>query len=433
VKLRHAIPAGVADAAFASLATLGTGLYAARSLVPADFGAYALFFTGFALATAVPTQLILAPAEFAVIAASPVEGERLSLVRQSWRLGAPWAAASGVAVVVAAAAGSEAPLPVLRALAITTIACSLVSPLQDHVRRLLHLGGASWCAAIVSVVQFGVVVSALFILRATGIDPIWRPLSALTIANTVSLCVGVTFARRRQRQPAVPRYPIRKLLRSGEWLLLGELAVTGASFLSATIVSRLASPAALGHAEAARIVAGPLFMLTLGLNVVLGPRSVQAAAARSFSDAVRIMRCFIGLLVAGGVVYGVATAVPWRLNVLADLIPHAYALAGLVPVTVLGYVLLGSPFPYRAELIGAARERSLPKPALVAGMAQCVATGAAVWVGAFARPLGVAIFGIVASLGYRRERRALYPPDAERLMVGLRDAQPSTSPSRRLG
>jgi len=427
MRLRHAIPAGVADSAFASLATLGIGLYAARSLQPADFGAYALFFTGFALATAIPTQLVLAPAEFAVIAAFNRNGERLSLVRQSWRLGGPWAALSGVGVAGAAVLGAEASFPVLRALAVTTVACSVVSPLQDHIRRLLHLGGASWCAAVVSFVQLVVVCAALVALRATGVHPAWRPLSALTLANAVSLGVGIRFARNRQWGETVPRYPLRRLLRSGQWLLLGEIAVAGASFLSALMVSRLASPVALGRAEGARIIAGPLFTLILGLNLVLGPRSIEAAAARSRAYAGRITRAFVGLLVAAGVLYGAVTAAPWWGNLFGDLVPQAYALRGLVALTVLSYVLLGLPFPQRAELIGAGRERFLPRAAFVAGLAQCAATLSALWIGAFARPVGVGIFGIAAWFGYRRHRGALYGPVEPDPQRGSQSALRSTT------
>jgi hypothetical protein len=42
-------------------------------------------------------------------------------------------------------------------------ACAM-TPLQEHVRRVLHLAGISWHAAVVSLVQVGGVVVALALL-----------------------------------------------------------------------------------------------------------------------------------------------------------------------------------------------------------------------------------------------------------------------------
>ena len=43
-------------------------------------------------------------------------------------------------------------------------ACATLTPLQEHVRRVLHLAGISWHAAVVSFVQVGGVVVALALL-----------------------------------------------------------------------------------------------------------------------------------------------------------------------------------------------------------------------------------------------------------------------------
>jgi hypothetical protein len=89
-------------------------------------------------------------------------------------------------------------------------------------------------------------------------------------------------------------------------------------------------------------------------------------------------------------------------------VPQAYVVAGLVPVTVASFVLFGLPIIPRSELTGARRERVLPRVGLIAGVLQCAAALSAVWIGSFARPLGVALFGAVLLLGYGYHQRLVY-------------------------
>ena len=70
MRLRHALPAGLLDAGFASLARLIIGIYAARALTVSDLGAYALFFSAFVFAIVVPMQFVLVPAELATLPAA---------------------------------------------------------------------------------------------------------------------------------------------------------------------------------------------------------------------------------------------------------------------------------------------------------------------------------------------------------------------------
>ncbi len=408
MKLHLALPAGVLDAALASLATFVIGAYAAHTLPPDKLGAYALFFAAFFFATSVPTQLLLAPAEFATVALSRVPRERLSLVCQTWRFGAPAAGIASIGAVAAAWLIAVAPLDVRLSLAFTAVACGTVSPLQDHVRRVLHMSGASWCAALVSLVQLGAAVGALALLRASQVATVWHPLGALAVANTLSLAAGVALVRRQLDGASLPPHRLRRLVGSGRWLLLQEVALTGGSFAAAALVTRLAGSSALGHAEAARIVAAPLYTMAVGLGLVLNPRSAEAGAAGRAAEARRISRTFTAVLFVGGVLFGVVTAVPWFGNPLAVLVPKAYESVGLVPVTLLGYLLLSVPVPLKAELIGAGRERSLPRVAVRAGVAQGLASCSAAWIGAFARPVSAAVFGAVSLLGYRVLRVRLY-------------------------
>jgi hypothetical protein len=151
-----------------------------------------------------------------------------------------------------------------------------------------------------------------------------------------------------------------------------------------------------------------MFVLMVGLSAVLGPRSMEAAAARDRHQASSIARPFNALLVAAALAYGLLTVVPWWGNPFTALVPKAYDVPGLVLASVLAYLLVGVVFPYRSELFGAHQERLLPPVAMLAGVAQVVMTMSAIWVQAFARPLGAAIFALVLWFGYRRYRETIY-------------------------
>jgi O-antigen/teichoic acid export membrane protein len=418
MRLRFALPAGLLDAGLASLATLGVGVYAARSLSTSELGTYALFFSAFTVAAVLPTQLLLVPAEVATLLAG--QRERFGVLRQGWRLGLPAAAAAATVASAAAWLAARAPVEVLWALAVTTTACGIVSPLQDHLRRSLHMAEAHWRAATVSLVQLAAIVAILVLSERAGVPPVWRPFGALTLANLASLSVGYWLSRRDLRHSTGPRYRVARLARSGQWLLVVELATSGALFLSSTIITRLASPDTLGYAEAARIVAQPLYVVAVGVSAAMWPRSMEAAAGRAGDTARRIARLSAGIVIMVGVLYGTMTIVPWWGNPLGALIPQAYVVEGLVPLSVVALVFIGVAFPPRTELIGAGLEKALVRVAVLAGVLQVLAAVSALWIGAFARPIGVALFGIVLLLGCWQYRRRLYEGAAVTLGAGSR-------------
>jgi O-antigen/teichoic acid export membrane protein len=429
VRLRYAVPAGLLDAGFASLASMATSLFAARFLSAPELGAYALYFSAFILAAVVPTQLLLIPAEIATITSvASARNRRIGLMQQSLHIGGVGAVAAGLVASAIAYASARAPHDVLWALAISATACAVVSPLQDHVRRTLHLAGASWRAATVSVVQLLCAVAALASLRALGVGTAWCPFGALALANTLSLATAFALTRHERRISSLQRYNLSGLMRSGRWLLLLEAIPTVGIFLSYALITQLAGSAAVGYAEAARIASQPIFVLTVGLSAVLGPRSAEAAVARDHDRAKRIARSFGAILVVLSLAYGAVTAVPWTANPLGVVIPKAYVVPGLVAASVLAYLIGGLVFPYRAELVGSGRLAPLPPVALLAGGLQCVATLAALWISGFARPLGSAIAGLVLMVGYGWYRRSLYghAPAPARQASGEQVARPGS-------
>jgi hypothetical protein len=171
-------------------------------------------------ATVVPMQFALVPAELATLPTT--RHERLALLRQSWRIGPPMAATAAVVASGAAALGAEAPIPVLWPLAVTMTACAILTPLQEHLRRVLHLAGISWHAALVSLVQIGSVVVALALLAWAEAPAIWRPFGALTIGTAVSLGAGLLLSLRRQPPDTLPKFEVADLMRSARWLLAIE-------------------------------------------------------------------------------------------------------------------------------------------------------------------------------------------------------------------
>jgi hypothetical protein len=70
--------------------------------------------------------------------------------------------------------------------------------------------------------------------------------------------------------------------------------------------------------------------------------------------------------------------------------------------------VVGLVFTRRSELIGGGRERVLLRVSIVAAALQSATALTAPWTGAFARPLGVVMFGITLLVGFEHYRRAMY-------------------------
>lgn len=407
MRLRTLIPAGLLDAGSASVATFAIGLYAARFFSPELLGAYALFFTAFLLAAVVPTQLLLIPSEVSSLALH--RRDRLVV----WR----WMLIRGMTLaMVSAALASSAATMLSRGgstaevanLALTMVLAATLSPLQDHLRRLLHLSDRSWHASSVSVVQVVVIVGALALLTRFGAPRTAIPFGALAIANVASLSTAMVLARPHPDSPRTDRPTLKALLTSGRWLLVNGGVPAVATFLVAAAITTLAGAAALGFAEAARLVAQPLYVVATGLGMVLGPRSMEAAAGRSLGAANAIAGPFIGLMGMLGLGYLLITATPWVLNPMLHLVPKAYEVPWLVAVTVAATLVHGSLNPLRSELVGGRRERYVAAAEVSGSASSLVAVLSAQVIGAFARPASLAVYATVLAIGLLRGRRVLF-------------------------
>jgi O-antigen/teichoic acid export membrane protein len=405
--LHRIVPAGLIDVGCASLATFGVGLYAVRVFPPATLGVYSLFLAAFLAAAIVPAELLFVPAE---IAALPYRGaRRLRLLAQSLRIA--WLPALLAAILASclATAGAIGAAPgAVESLAWTAAICTFLSPLQDHVRRLMHLAGRSWRAAAISVIQLATVGVALLLSAPLHIPATLVPFGGLALANGVSLSIGLLLAREGRAFPALERLSVRGILRSGRWLMLLRLIPALAGFVSGVLVAHLANAATLGHVEAARVAAQPVIVLATGLSAVFGPRLMESGANRRLDLARPVSRTFQLLVLALGLLYFASAGFPWRPNPLPEIMPKAYAVTGLLPLMIAAQLLDGLPTPYRSELVGAGQGRAMVFLEGPASALQCLVSASAGLTGAFAKPLGMLTQSAVAYSLLRSARNRLY-------------------------
>ncbi|HUP18959.1 MAG TPA: hypothetical protein VM778_03290 [Gemmatimonadota bacterium] len=405
---RHDVAAGLVDASLASLATFVVGVYAVRALDPAVLGAYALVYQAIFLVGIVPAQLVFLPVEIAVIA-RPLASRTRYLAR-SIRVGLPIALAAGLATVIwIPVAPAGVPDSVVWPLTASGIAAAALSPVQDHARRILHAGGRSWTAAIVSTVQLGTVVAALAVFSARGVDAAWLPFGALALANLASLLVAAAGAHlRTERDPVGLDLRFAQLALGGRWLLGGGLLSPASGFAAAAVVSQLAGAAALGYAEAARVVAQPVWVLAVGLSSVFGPRSMEAALHRRRWKALGLRRIYIFSVLVVGAINVAWLGAAWALNPLAWLMPAAYVVPGLVAASIAAQSLGATMFPYRSELLGGRRESSFTRVEGIGAVARVAASVSALSIHAFAIPLGNLVVAVVRWIGFRNALERMY-------------------------
>lgn len=398
---------GVLDYGLASLATFMVGLLAVRTLNPVELGAYALCFRAVFLGGVVPSHGVFLPTENLVVVL-PMS-QRLALMERTVRQGVPAALVSALSVTLWILVAPTSVTPsVLLALTTTGVMASLFSPIQDHVRRMLHLSGASPIAALVSFVQFVAVVGSILFCRAVGLAPWWVPFGALAFANLASLAVGVRHAF-KATQPAVPTVlRPEEIRRSGRWLVLLALLDAGSVFLVAALVARIAGAAALGYAEAARLAAHPVMVLAWGLAAVLGPRSLRASRELQVDQARKASRTYFAILAAAGGASLAIFTVNWWGNPMAWLLPSAYIIPGLAGLSILAYLANGFGSPFWYELIGARLERSIAKAEIKASAFRALLAGSALFTHAYAVPLSLLGFGVARWMGFYRARVRMY-------------------------
>lgn len=407
MSLRRSIPAGLFDAGLASLGTFVVGMVAVRLLAPDVLGAYALFMSGFKLIAVIPAQLVLVPAEREVLAMPP--RTRVALIRRSIRIAAPPAALGALLIPFVSLLARAVDARDLIAIASTSAVAVFLSPLQDHVRRLLHLSDRSPSAALVSLVQLSVAAAVIVGLWLLGVRPSWIPFGGLSAANAVSLSVGITIALRRDEARSLKgNYSFRSLLEMGGWLTGAGLLVTGSAFVASAVVNLIAGPDVLGFAEAARVVAQPLNVLALGVGFVVIPRSMTAAYQRNKAAARRISRMFFWLLLGVGGLYFLVAGLDVSFNPLTRLLPNAFVVPWLVAVSIAANLIRSLNRPFRAELVGAKQGRLIVRGEAISDSLPIAVGFTAPLTQAFAIPLGQTAAGLVSFALWRRYANRIY-------------------------
>ena len=380
---------------------------AARLLGQAELGAYALVFSAWMLTSQLPTQMSLTPAEARLVALGA--SQRIGYLLSNLRLALPWALAGALLTVsVGWLMPSDVPAEAGWLLALTGGMAAIFAPLQEHARRLLHLSSLHWDAAALSVVRLVVVAAVLALASGSDVNSAWLPLGALAVGDMLSLLVAcVKFRGPSSREF---QFRARDLAGTGGWLLVGAMVAPAAGFLISFLVTRLASSAELGVAEAARIGAQPVLVLAVGLSAVLRPEAMEAALSFDRSRALRLTRQFSLAITGAATAYLLVTLLPESLNPVYFLVPTAFAVGGLVQLSVVAAAVNGMVFLQRSELTALDRTRSLSFAESWAAGARSAVALAAGWLSAWVVPLGLLVGGLIRmKLFSRLLKRAARP------------------------
>jgi hypothetical protein len=309
-------------------------------------GSYALGYTAFCLAAAVPAVLVFTPVELRAVEMAHGR-RRLSVVGDSLRLGAPVAVAAGVVVSIATLLiPSSTPIGTRVMLAGTMIALVALSPIQDHLRRLLHSAEQSWQAAATSGLHVLSVTGLLIVVLAVGRESdAWVPFGVLALANLLS----TSWALACCRGAGAPfgRISFRHVRRQGGTLLLGSMASFASGFALMAVLTAAAGPSAAAQVEAVRLCSQPVTVVSVGLLAVLGPRIMSATLGRSSAVTHMLAGRALLLLTTMTAAYICLASLPKEANPLRVLVPRAFEVPWLLPVMVVAQVTLYAAGIYR--------------------------------------------------------------------------------------
>lgn len=394
--IRRRLPAGIVDSGFASLATFIIGLTAVNLFDDVDRGIYAVFFTAFLSGSLLASEFVFTPAE--VVTVERPVGERLAAVPRTLAIGlGPCVLGASASLIAVLITVGYADPEVVTVLAFTSALTAVISPMQDHVRKMLHIAAESWAASVVSIVQFVAAGSLLLVAVASDVAPEWIPFGVLALANTLSFSVGLFLVRRLATERMGRTIRIGEIAGRGVWFVANAAAPALSGFAVAAIITWLAGPEELGYAESARVVAQPVYVLATGLRAVLHPRSIRSALDGDRSTARRTNAIFLSVTLIASAGYLVLVGWDWALNPMAVIVPSAYVLGGLVALTIVANAANAAWFMGASELAGAHRERSLAGIAWTSSAVSTTVALSASVTGAFARPLGS-----LASAGVRQ-------------------------------
>lgn len=401
------IPAGVIDSGFASIATFAVGVFAVRYLTASGLGIYSVYFSAFVLATVIPRNLIFKAAQVNLLP-FPMKS-RLGAFRNGLLPGSFIALLSASLVSMAIPTATTTGQGTLVVpMTVTAFLAAFLSPIQDHLRTIMHLGEASWGAAAMSIVQGTVVGAVLVTAGIMNLDPAWIPFGALMVANTISLIVGFVLLERIGDDPDTDSPSLGTLVRPGGWFLATEITKSAAEFVSRSIVLFVASPAVLGFVEGARLASRPLAVFVVGISAVVVPKSMEAGRTKDQTSAALLSKRFNGGVLVLGLVYLLVGGVSWPGNPMVELVPLGYTVSWLVPSMIIATAFQSTLFTKPGEIIGAGLERNLTRVEALGSTVFVLSSFLAGLIGAFSIPIAVTLTSAVRWIGYRRTLQEHY-------------------------
>ena len=230
--------------------------------------------------------------------------DRLRRAPETLGMGLRTSIVGSMACVAAAALGRDLTDPeFLWMLTITAMITTILSPLQDHMRRLLHISDLSWRAATVSIVQFGVTAASLTVMWLVDVPVALMPFGSACARQRRVLTVGLVLGKVFDQEPlARPASILAARKRREVAPRPGRHPVT-CQFAVAAIVAAIAGATILGYAEAARVVAQPVLVFATGLTAVLAPRAMRSAMDVDISVARQTRGLYLGLMSIAGMLY----------------------------------------------------------------------------------------------------------------------------------
>jgi hypothetical protein len=400
----RSLPAGLVDVALCSLANFTVGVYAARTLDAAQLGLWGLVFSAYLLAVVVPTELAFVPLE-ARLVRLPLDQQLRSATRTLWVGALPAVPAAVLAMALAAALTADAPATTAGRLAVASVPLCIASPMQDHLRRLMHQGGWSAGAALTAAIQLGAVTTFLVVLHRSALDALFVAPVALGAANVTSLAAGVVLTRRRAGPGPVEALGSRMVARVGGWLLGAGVTDRVSQFACVALLSTWSGSVAVGRFEAARVASQPVLVLALGVLSVFR-RPLMAAAQTGDRDlAGRYRRGFGFLVAAAGLGYVAVAGFSWSLNPVSALTPPAFERAGFLAAVIGATALTATLMAPTTELVGSGRVSTYARAVLAGAVVLVAACVASLALGAdvFAWPLALSaralLFGALLGRG----------------------------------
>lgn len=396
--------AGQVDIGLASATTFVVQVFAVREFDAASLGAYAFLFQAFVLASQVPTYLVFNPIE--IFSLELPETRRLAFRSKSITRGT-WIAIASSPLVALGVIPSIGILTTreLAMMALAAAAACVTSPVQDHIRRLLHLANRSWKAVIVSAAHL--VVTAGILLQIEGAMGVAGPFVALVGGNVLSYTVAVAISRSRPEDREA-NVDWRDVTSMGKWMTLTGVSTAAFEYLAIVILKGLAGIVAVGHVEAARVLTRPVAVAAQGALAVTGPRLMESSSRGDRAKATRWRRVFWAIALAFALVYGALALVPFAWSPLRILLPTAYSVSFLPAAMLLASLANSALFALRAELFGAREQRAVFQTVSVAGAVAATATTSAYLVGPFGSVLGLMAGSLTSAIGFRRALARVY-------------------------